>query len=311
MKPSPWLFASLAFFALAAACAGGGSTPAPPASDPNGSGSNAKLDQSVKFMVVVPRMPGASSRRRKTKSTVYISPNTESITIQIGAVDGISLKQPPAPTVANVPANCIGSATGCSVAIAGVVAAAGTDTFVVSTFAGPSGSGTLVSQGVVALQVSGGGGSGTIGGTTLSLGGFVQSISLTVTPDYFIRGRQSNAQVVVEAKDATGAIIIGNTRFAVPIALGATPSPQLQITGLPFQNGVPVLTESAGHGHHRPPLQRFGERHDRSGRGAEHIVERRDDLGLGHRVGVDVAAAADADPGAERIHAAAAGRLHR
>jgi hypothetical protein len=248
MKPSPWLFASLAFFALAAACAGGGSTPAPPASDPNGSGSNAKLDQSVKFMVVVPRMPGASSRRRKTKSTVYISPNTESITIQIGAVDGISLKQPPAPTAANVPANCIGSATGCSVAIAGVVAAAGTDTFVVSTFAGPSGSGTLVSLGVVALQVSGGGGSGTIGGTTLSLGGFVQSIGLTVTPDFFIRGRQGNAQVVVEAKDATGAIIIGNTKFAVPIALGATPSPQLQVTGLPFQNGVPVLTGPQGTG---------------------------------------------------------------
>ena len=93
-----------------------------------------------------------------------------------------------------------------------------------------------------------GGGSGTIGGTTLSLGGFVQSIGLTVTPDFFIRGRQGNAQVVVEAKDATGAIIIGNTKFAVPIALGATPSPQLQVTGLPFQNGVPVLTGPQGTG---------------------------------------------------------------
>jgi hypothetical protein len=248
MKPSPWLFVSLAFFALAAACAGGGSTPVPRPGDPNGSGSSAKLDQSVKFTVVVPKSAGTSSHRRKTKSTVYVSPNTESITIQIGAVDGVSVKQPPAPTVANVPANCIGSQGGCSVAVPDVVAAVGTDTFVVSTFAGTGGSGTLISQGVVALQVSAGGSAGTIGGTTLSLGGFVQSIGLTVTPDYFIRGQQGNAQIVVEAKDATGAIIIGNTQFAVPIALGATPSPQLQVTGLPFRSGVPVLTGPQGTG---------------------------------------------------------------
>ncbi len=248
MKASPWLFISLGALALAAACSGGGSDPGPHPSSSQGSGSGAAVNQSVTFTVEVPKSTGSASHRRHTKSTVYISPNTQSVTIQIGAVNGLSLKQPPAPTVANVPPKCIGSATGCAVAIANVPAAVGTDTFVVSTFAGQNGTGALVSQGVVALTVSSSGGSGTIGGPTLSLGGFVSQISLTVTPDYFIRGTQSNAQVIVEAKDATGAIIVGNTKFATPIALGATPSPQLQVTGLPYQNGVPVLTGPQGTG---------------------------------------------------------------
>ncbi len=243
MSRTPWLFISVGALALAAACSGGGSSVTPNAG-PTGGGSNVPLNKSVTFTVLIPKAADGTGTKglRRSKSTVYVSPNTQSISIQLGAVNGLSVAKPPAPTVGNVPASCVGSPSGCTVTIANVPAAAGSDTFVVTTFSGQNATGAVVSEGVVPVTVSSSGGTATVGGTTLSLGGFVSSLALSVHPSYFLRGHPSYASVVVVPKDATGAIIIGNTQFAEPILLEPSPTPQLVVGGLPFINGVATLS---------------------------------------------------------------------
>lgn len=236
-----WLLALFATLAVSAACSGGGSDP--PKSDANGAGSAAQLTSSVTFTVNVPKAAPPSGRMRHRSSTVYISPNTQSVSVQLGAVDGISLQQPPAPAIADIPQSCVGSAHGCAVVVARVPAAVGNDAFVVTTFNQRGARGTVVSQGIVPVSVTSGGASGTIGGTTLSLGGFVEAIGLTLTPARFLRGVAQDATLIVVPKDAAGAVIIGNTQFAYPIAIAASPSPQLQVAGLPFSGGAAVLAQ--------------------------------------------------------------------
>lgn len=241
MTQRSWLSVALATAAVSAACSGGGSTP--PKAALSGAGSSAPLTSNVTFTVDVPKGVPPSSHLRRRSGTVYISPNTQSISIQLGAVDGVSLHQPPPPSVANVPAPCVGSSNGCSVVMQHVPAAVGDDAFVVTTFNLRDARGAVISQGIVPVTVASGGGSGTIGGTTLSLGGFVQSIGLTMTPTRFLRGVAQDATLIVVPKDAAGAVIVGNTQFAYPIAIVASPSPQLQVTGLPFSGGVAMLTQ--------------------------------------------------------------------
>jgi len=213
---------------VAAACSGGGGlTPQAPDA---GQGGSPPIDQSVTFKVLVPKAPPPSTKLRHTRDTVYVSPNTGSISIQLATVNGDALRQPPPPSSGNVPKGCIGSATGCSVAVSNVRAAVGADSFSVTTYTGPNATGTIVSQGIVPVTVTAGSGnSGTIGGTTLSFGGFVAKLAMTVTPSTFYLGEPSNASVFITAQDASGATIVGDTRFAVPISVVSSPSPQFQL----------------------------------------------------------------------------------
>ncbi|MBD5656173.1 MAG: hypothetical protein IAI50_13500 [Candidatus Eremiobacteraeota bacterium] len=233
MNLSRW-FLICAALAIAAACSSGSTnvTPSSSASSSAGAGSTAVLNKTVNFTVDIPAAAPAAPAAGKVHklgapSTVYLSPNTGSITINLVAVNGVSLAQPPpAQPATNVPTSCRGSATGCQVSVAGVVAATGINTYTVTTFAGADGEGAVVSTGVISATVTSSGTVSTIGGnpTELALGGYVASLALTVAPQNFTFGVPSKATVVVTPKDAAGATIVGNAQFAFPIVISVNGS---------------------------------------------------------------------------------------
>ncbi|MBV9646211.1 MAG: hypothetical protein JO043_01965 [Candidatus Eremiobacteraeota bacterium] len=217
----------LLLVASAAACSGGARVT--PSGDSNGGqGQNPQLNATVTFRVIIPKA-SSLAHIRKTRDTVYVSSRTQSIGIQLATVNGNALQQTPPASVGNVPSACVGT-SGCTVTIAGVPAAVGTDAFAVTTYAGTDANGAIVSQGLVPLTVTSSGNAGTIGGTALSVGGFVASLSLAVTPNTFYVGSAATATVYVVAYDAAGAIIIGNTQYAVPITVQSSPAPQFQVS---------------------------------------------------------------------------------
>ena len=203
-----------------------------------GSGINPILNRTVSFAIKIPPVPSGSStltRRHPSVSSaaasptpqptqIYLAPHTGSITITLVAVNGTSLSHP-APNVppANVPPSC--ASAGCTVTISGVPAADGVDRFALVTYAGTNATGSIISNGVVDVAVPTST-TTSIGGNlaALSVGGFVASLSLSVTPTTFTQGSPAPASVVVSAKDATGATIVGNALFANPIVLGLSTS---------------------------------------------------------------------------------------
>ena len=220
---------------LVVSCSTSTSSGPPPSTKPtpNGAGVNPVLNQFVTFSVVIPPGGDANAARMRKfanasptpiATSLYVSPNTASVVISLAAVNGTSLAHP-APTVApvNVPNTC--APAGCTVTVANVPAADGIDGFAVVTYAGSNASGSIISEGLldVSVPTSGTQTVGSTGTGTLQLGGFVSSITMTITPTSFRQGVASTASVVVVAKDATGAVLLGNVQFADPVVL-AIPS---------------------------------------------------------------------------------------
>lgn len=221
-------FVMLAGSAVAAACSGSGSASPAPSPGPalGGIGQNISLDQHVNFTVIVPpatTMAAVSAARRKrlaatpSPTNPYVSPKTASVSIQIATVNGLNLQTQPAAVVLNI--TCPNSA-GCSIPIQNVPAANGLDRFTVQTFAGPGGTGNIISSGFVDVTVPSARPT-SFGGTALTVGGFVQSIALAVNAPggTFTWHTPAAGTIDVNAVDPAGAIIIGNDVLANPIAL--------------------------------------------------------------------------------------------
>lgn len=213
-----------------AACAGGSaSAPAPqPSATLGGLGTTSPLDQTTNFTVIVPPLTtivavGAIARKHIKPLSVtnpYVSPQTASVVLQLGSVNGVSLVHAPAPNPpVNIPATCIGSANGCSVLSQGVKAAKGVNRFQVATFSGTNGTGNVISIGYVDVVVPSTQ-STAFGGTALSIGGFTAQLSLVLNPPAGFKNLvPGTATVDVNAIDPGGAVIIGNSTLANPIAL--------------------------------------------------------------------------------------------
>ena len=231
--------------AIAAGCSGGGgSSPSPqPTPTLGGSGPVITLNQQVNFTVVVPpattAVAIANARRKRAAALApqavnnpYVSPNTASVTIQLSTVNGLSPKVLPAPVTVNI--NCPGT-TGCSVPIQNVAAATGTDRFSVLTFASPGGVGSKLSASFVDVTVPSPQ-AVSFGGTALTVGGFVQSLSLAlnIPGNTFYWHAPGTGIVDINALDASGAIIIGNDTLANPIqiSLPTTDAGAFSITGM-------------------------------------------------------------------------------
>jgi hypothetical protein len=249
-------FAVVLACAIVVACSGNGTSLNSPhgqaSATPNGQGAQPPLNATIDFSIVVPPAPPASTsshaRRLKPLSTVYISPNTGSVALRVVAVNGVSLAAPPAAQGVDIPASCQGS-TGCTVALDSVAAAAGADQFAVTTFTGAGESGTVISSGLIVVNVSAGRtAEGTIGGATqLALGGYVAAIVLSAAPSYLPSGAGTNS-IVVMAKDAAGATIVGNAVFAYPIVLSVAGT-GLSLSGAGLQpNGTVQLTQPQSSG---------------------------------------------------------------
>ncbi len=234
----------LALTIVTACAGGGGSSPSPqPTPTLGGSGSTIALDQQVNFTVVVPpattavaianaRRKRAAARTTQAANNPYVSPNTASVTLQLNTVNGLDPKVLPAPITVNIA--CPGT-TGCSVPIQNVQAATGIDRFSVITFASAGGVGNKLSASFVDVTVPSTQAT-SFGGTALTVGGFVQSISLAlnIPGNAFYWHAPAAGTVDVNALDASGAIIIGSDMLANPIQLSlpSADAGAFTITGL-------------------------------------------------------------------------------
>jgi len=202
------------------ACSGGstGSTPEP-AQTIGGSGFTGPLNATASFEIAIPpAATKAAAARRRPGDNVYVSPNTGSISIAIAAVNGLSVQQPPPASVLVVPASCIG-AKGCQLLLSNVPAAVGADQYVVTTNAGKTAESPVISIGTVDVTVTAAGPNKAAVNdpARLTVGGFVASVSVVVPT--LVEGKAQTVAVDVQALDAAGAVIIGDTEFAYPITL--------------------------------------------------------------------------------------------
>lgn len=198
----------LAVAVLATGCGGGGSNSALPAS-PNAPVQSGKERGAAAFTITVPNATTGAGIKRPA----YISPNTMSVSIV--ETDGTSA--PLAPVVANLTPtspNCstVAGGTSCSIV---VPANAGSDTFAVSAFDALNAGGNELSTGSLVATINAGTANTTV---PLSLGGIVGSLTVTLADAYAPVGG-SGTTVSVQAKDASGATIIGT--YDNPIALSA------------------------------------------------------------------------------------------
>ena len=189
--------------ALLAGCGGGGSSSLPRTQTPTSPGGN----QSVVVSIAIP--PGSSSTASAKRSPLYVSTNTQSASI---AVNGGT------PLVANLSSgssNCTPATGGgrtCSITVSAPV---GADTFTEILYASTTGTGAPLSQSTTSYTVV----AGKSNVITMTLGGVVNSIALTLANPTPTLGVATSIALTVTIKDASGATIIGSDPFTNPITL--------------------------------------------------------------------------------------------
>ena len=195
--------AALAGLTIAAGC-GGGSTGSPipqptiaPAS-------------TVKFTITVPLTDASGTARRP----MFDAPSgTQSVSFQLTSVNGSP--QSATPTVVNVSS----TATGCSAAngtltcTANVPGIAGSDLFTVTSYPQSDAKGTAIASGTVQVSTT----AGTTTTAPVTLTGTIASIAVSVQ-GVAVPGVSSTLPVVVIAKDAKGATIMGTYTSPVTLA---------------------------------------------------------------------------------------------
>jgi PQQ-like domain len=186
------------------ACGGGGASVSMLPKSPQTPVGTANL-QRVTLSIKVPAATGTSAVGRRP---LYVSTATQSAAI---AVNG------GAPLVVNLAANspnCTASAGGrtCTAAVSAPV---GADTFAETLFKTTDGTGPALAQNTTTATIV----AGTANVVTLTLEGVVASIALSLADPAPLVGPTATILLVVNAKDAGGATIIGNDPFANPIAL--------------------------------------------------------------------------------------------
>ena len=159
----------------------------------------------VSFRIFVPQ------RAQTNITPSYVSPSTESVSIAIGSATPVSSNiTPSSPGCASV-----SGGTQCTL---GLQAPAGNDTFVVSTYDGPSATGNKLSTATVTQTVTAGA-SNTI---SITLNGVVASVVLAVQGTPPPEGTAVTVGVSVMANDASGNTIVGPGNYASPIQLTDT-----------------------------------------------------------------------------------------
>jgi hypothetical protein len=204
--------AAIAFAGLSAvaACGGIGTPNGPTVNSPGGPTQPPTQLVNVDVTVTIPGVrPG------------YVSPNTQSLVIQLASVDGGGVTGVNATTIETQPhaKDCKrqASQTVCSATALG---SPGDDVFSVTTYAGTNATGPVLSAGTVQARIdSGGGGVQISNRLSLTLNGVVASLRLSLSPNDGKRGETASSSVTLDAFDATRAQIVGRSDFLAPIAL--------------------------------------------------------------------------------------------
>jgi hypothetical protein len=189
------------------ACGGGGGTPsAVPA------GPAASKHALATFTIKIPNAVSAQGAARRPN---YISPNTQSASIQLVSVNGTASKQA-ATVVALTPGspNC-SSSTGTLVCTASVPAPAGSDVFSLTLFSAANAGGSQLSSGTVTATIV----AGTTNTVALTLNGIVSAVTLSATTATITGGAAATIPLTVTATDASGATIVGPGNYSPAITL--------------------------------------------------------------------------------------------
>ncbi len=208
----PHLRSSLALAALAAllsACGGGGGGSSPIPSS-GGSGTQPAQTSPANLVIVIPPASQQNTHFRPT----YISAGTQSMTV--GLVTGTSTTPLATVNLTTGSPNCTVPTGGGLQCTATVQAPFGTDTFLVSTYSGLNGGGTLLSTGQVKVTLTSGAAPPTV---ALSLDGVPHTVSLVLGTTALPVGTAGSTAVIVQASDASGNLIIGPGLFSTPITL--------------------------------------------------------------------------------------------
>ncbi|HEY6327061.1 MAG TPA: hypothetical protein VIW73_11180, partial [Candidatus Cybelea sp.] len=207
---------TIAALAASAACGGGFGTPNGPVVNSPGGPTPPPLPLvNVHVRVTI---PGSGHAERVRPD--YVSPNTESLVIQLASVDGQGVSGVNATTIETRlhSRGCAsqGSQTVCTGTALG---SPGDDVFSVTTYAGANATGAVLSVGSVKAKIGSGDGNVQINSLTLTLYGVIASLRLSLSPNAGKRGTPMTAAVSLTAFDASGAQIVGASHYLSPIAL--------------------------------------------------------------------------------------------
>lgn len=199
--------------AMLAACSGH-SAPVMPVANPVPAAKSA-----AKFSISVP-LPGGSSAVKPA----YVSPNTKSLAIGVTSVNGTA-PSPAIPivvvslTTANP--NC-SSSSGTLTCTASDIVPSGNVTFSISTYASTDGTGAALSTASVAATVV----AGASTNVPVTLDGVPVSLSFGgSTVSAYQDGNVHTITLTVNAKDASGATIVGPGNYSTPIDLAISGDP--------------------------------------------------------------------------------------
>ncbi len=217
MKRLDTLAAAIVAVGLLTACGGGGSIPSGSVvNDPGGGDPPPTKLVNVKVTVTIP-----SGERAHGVRPDYVSVNTRSLVIALtsangGGVSGVN----PTTIETDARARDCKSQGGERVCTASASGAPGNDVFAVTTYEGSNATGAVLSVGTVQAKIgSGGGGVPISDRLSLTLDGVVASIKLVLQPNGAKRGSPAKSAVTLAAYDASGAEIVGASRFVSPISL--------------------------------------------------------------------------------------------
>jgi hypothetical protein len=195
------------------ACGGGGNASLPATGSNTGSAPSqpapSTTNANAKMVINIPPKTAASSMRNPK----YISASTKSMTIGLLS-SGKTTPLTEADLTPTSP-NCSvvsGGVTQCNVSF---IAAATTDTFVVTMYDQIGGKGNVLSTGDVNATLK----AGANNTVAVDLDGVPANLSVIVDPATLPVGTASSAAVFVQATDADGNLIIGPGGFASPVSL--------------------------------------------------------------------------------------------
>jgi hypothetical protein len=205
----------MATFVALSALNGCGGTNTPSGSVVNSPGGPGKPPTKLVGITVKVAIPAPSKGARPN----YISPSTESISIQLVSVDGNGVTG-----VNPTQINTVKGARACSaqgdslVCSAKSIGSPGEDGFAVTAYPQKDGNGPVLAAGTVTAKVSAG---STVSVTSSSLGlqGIITSLRLSLSPAKAKRGVKTRVAVMLAAYDASGAEITGRNDYGAPITL--------------------------------------------------------------------------------------------
>lgn len=196
----------------AAGCGGGGLPSGPVVNSPGGSGPPPTRQVKVKVTVTIAQPGGIGPD--------YVSVNTKSLVIELMSVDGggVTGVNPTTIETSARARNCTPS-TKTMVCTGTAQGSPGNDVFAVTTYDGANATGEVLSVGSASAKVASNGALHISNTLPLTLDGVIASLRLAVSPDWAKRGKSATATIALDALDASGAQIVGPSKYASPIVL--------------------------------------------------------------------------------------------